>query len=79
MELLDAGVRIVARFHSHCPQTARMYYHPPSEAHDHHENHPHGGVSGGNGVGYVSGRAGQVGFKEWTGVDTTDVILYFGV
>lgn len=30
MELLDAGVRIVARFHSHCPQTARLYYHPPS-------------------------------------------------
>lgn len=30
MELLDAGVRIAARFHSHCPQTARLYYHPPS-------------------------------------------------
>nr|AFZ45982.1 hypothetical protein [Salicornia brachiata] len=28
-ELIDAGVRIAARFHSHCPQTARMYYHPP--------------------------------------------------
>lgn len=28
-ELLDAGVRIAARFHSHCPQTARLYYHPP--------------------------------------------------
>lgn len=31
LELLDTGVRIVARFHSHCPQTARMYYHPPSK------------------------------------------------
>lgn len=30
VELLDAGVRIAARFHSHCPQTARLYYHPPS-------------------------------------------------
>ncbi|KAJ3700002.1 hypothetical protein LUZ61_003707 [Rhynchospora tenuis] len=29
MELLDMGARIVARFHSHCPQTARMYYKPP--------------------------------------------------
>uniref|UniRef100_A0A0D3GN46 Uncharacterized protein n=1 Tax=Oryza barthii TaxID=65489 RepID=A0A0D3GN46_9ORYZ len=29
VELLDMGVRIAARFHSHCPQTARMYYHPP--------------------------------------------------
>ncbi|KAB2013094.1 hypothetical protein ES319_D09G133900v1 [Gossypium barbadense] len=28
-ELLGAGVRIAARFHSHCPQTARLYYHPP--------------------------------------------------
>nr|DAD22360.1 TPA_asm: hypothetical protein HUJ06_023823 [Nelumbo nucifera] len=28
-EMLDTGVRIVARFHSHCPQTARMYYKPP--------------------------------------------------
>ncbi|KAD4584693.1 hypothetical protein E3N88_22294 [Mikania micrantha] len=30
VEMLDLGVRMVARFHSHCPQTARMYYHPPS-------------------------------------------------
>ncbi|PON86913.1 hypothetical protein TorRG33x02_172970 [Trema orientale] len=30
VELLDVGVRIAARFHSHCPQTGRMYYHPPS-------------------------------------------------
>nr|DAD41185.1 TPA_asm: hypothetical protein HUJ06_015508 [Nelumbo nucifera] len=29
VEMLDTGVRIVARFHSHCPQTARMYYKPP--------------------------------------------------
>lgn len=30
MEIIDVGVRLVARFHSHCPQTARLYYHPPS-------------------------------------------------
>ncbi|WOH06481.1 hypothetical protein DCAR_0625909 [Daucus carota subsp. sativus] len=30
VEILDVGVRLVARFHSHCPQTARLYYHPPS-------------------------------------------------
>ncbi|CAN6322707.1 unnamed protein product [Urochloa humidicola] len=29
VEMLDMGVRIAARFHSHCPQTARMYYKPP--------------------------------------------------
>ncbi|KAJ6895818.1 hypothetical protein NC651_022144 [Populus alba x Populus x berolinensis] len=33
--------RIAARFHSHCPQTARVYYHPPPHADDHHNNHPH--------------------------------------
>ncbi|MFS7916940.1 hypothetical protein Hanom_Chr03g00183231 [Helianthus anomalus] len=32
MEMLDLGVRMMARFHSHCPQTARMYYHPPSNS-----------------------------------------------
>ncbi|KAL0339661.1 UNVERIFIED_CONTAM: hypothetical protein Scaly_0641800 [Sesamum calycinum] len=40
VEMLDVGVRIAARFHSLCPQTARRYYHPPS-ATDHH--HEHGG------------------------------------
>lgn len=30
VELLDAGVRIAARFHANCPQTGRKYYHPPS-------------------------------------------------
>ncbi|XP_047088548.1 uncharacterized protein LOC124700467 [Lolium rigidum] len=29
VEMLDMGVRIAARFHSHCLQTARMYYMPP--------------------------------------------------
>lgn len=32
MEILEA-FRIVCRVHSHCPQTARMYYHPPGENH----------------------------------------------
>lgn len=29
VEMLDMGVRVAARFHSHCPHTARMYYKPP--------------------------------------------------
>ncbi|KAA3456316.1 hypothetical protein EPI10_019250 [Gossypium australe] len=35
LEVKRERVRIAARFHSHCPQTARLYYHPPpnSEAH----------------------------------------------
>ncbi|KAL7582657.1 hypothetical protein Lser_V15G42561 [Lactuca serriola] len=34
VEILDLGVRMAARFHSHCPQTARLYYHPPSNSVD---------------------------------------------
>jgi hypothetical protein len=34
VEMLDMGVRIAARFHSHCPQTARMYYKPPRTSSD---------------------------------------------
>ena len=41
VEILDLGVRIAARFHSHCPQTARVYYHPPSAAHEDHRHHYH--------------------------------------
>lgn len=44
VEMLDVGVRIAARFHSHCPQTAQMYYHPPPPAGQHqqllHHNSP---------------------------------------
>ncbi|KAL0756344.1 hypothetical protein Bca101_094012 [Brassica carinata] len=50
-EMLDLGVRIVARFHSHCPQTARLYYHPPSDGHHHRgvTDLIGGGVTGGSG------------------------------
>ncbi|XP_039022247.1 histone H2A-like [Hibiscus syriacus] len=34
--LLNAWIRIAARFHSHCPQTARLYYHPPPHSDDRH-------------------------------------------
>lgn len=41
--LLDAGVRMVARFNSHCPHTSRMYYHPPAKhEHTHHHHHRDG-------------------------------------
>ena len=52
-EMLDAGVRIAARFHSHCPQTARLYYHPPSDSHHQH------GVADLIGGGGVLGGPGQ--------------------
>ena len=38
VELLDMGVRIAARFHSHCPHTARMYYHPPAGHEDQNQH-----------------------------------------
>lgn len=37
-ELLDLSIRIASRFQSHCPQTARMYYHPPSSRHYRHDD-----------------------------------------
>ena len=71
-ELLDAGVRIVARFHSHCPQTARMYYHPPSNSdHDHVHHHPHGGLASSAGLGGSS--CGSKGVKD---AHEDQIILY---
>ncbi|PON74246.1 hypothetical protein PanWU01x14_050780 [Parasponia andersonii] len=60
VEILDQGVRIAARFHSHCPQTSRMYYHPPINAEDNHHNHH------GNGHLFFSG-AGVTGFGSGDG------------
>ncbi|GJY69442.1 hypothetical protein Tco_0472424 [Tanacetum coccineum] len=71
-EILDA-FRIVCRFHSHCPQTARMYYHPPAE------NHSHGGdakgVNGGGGDGHGGG--GGDGDDGVAVISTFDVISVF--
>ncbi|KAM1432207.1 hypothetical protein FF1_014343 [Malus domestica] len=41
VELLDTGVRIAARFHSHCPQTGRLYYHPPCSSSTSGQEHRH--------------------------------------
>lgn len=74
-EILDLGVRIVARFHSHCPQTARMYYHPPGD--HHHDHHFYGGDSGSNSSGGdISGLVGIFGSKALVGFDTTDLNIY---
>ncbi|OIT07905.1 hypothetical protein A4A49_33762 [Nicotiana attenuata] len=87
VELLDAATRIVARFNSHCPQTSRMYYHPPSNCkheEDHHSDfhslqffgghHHHNHQIGVSGSEDVSGvRFGAVVSK--TGIDSTELIL----
>ncbi|KAL3348465.1 hypothetical protein AABB24_021897, partial [Solanum stoloniferum] len=83
VELLDTGVRMVARFNSHCPQTSRMYYHPPArhDEHHHHNLQISGsdggknyqiGVSGGEKVSGV--RFGSVVPKM--GTDSNDFILF---
>ncbi|KAK9283869.1 hypothetical protein L1049_012124 [Liquidambar formosana] len=78
VEILDAGVRIAARFHSHCPHTARMYYHPPANSDDnnHNHHHPHGGATGGVEANGVSTRVGSCGAKAVWGVDSTEIILH---
>ncbi|KAL6565644.1 hypothetical protein OROHE_004699 [Orobanche hederae] len=79
LELLDAGVRIVCRFHSHCPQTARLYYHPPAGHEDavhHHEQQQDGGGCGGRTTREAAAAAGAFGSKGAARIDTTDFILY---
>ncbi|XP_028795723.1 uncharacterized protein LOC114751233 [Neltuma alba] len=86
VEMLDQGVRIVARFHSNCPQTGRKYYHPPSVSadagsdsdsdHHHasfHHNHHHAGFHLASSVQmlYCGHKAAAA-----VGSETVDVILY---
>ncbi|KAK4710905.1 hypothetical protein R3W88_005418 [Solanum pinnatisectum] len=83
VKLLDTGVRMVFRFNSHCPQTSRLYYHPPRR-HDegrHHNLQFFGGDGGKNHqIGIFGGenvfgvRFG--GFVAKIGTDSTDFILY---
>ncbi|KAF5182116.1 hypothetical protein FRX31_028297 [Thalictrum thalictroides] len=72
MEMLDMGVRIVARSYSHCPQTARMYYHPPSNAQDQRNQFLNQIL--------ISGNNGSSS-KAMEGVDdnTKDILLYSAV
>ncbi|KAJ4812961.1 hypothetical protein LUZ62_025527 [Rhynchospora pubera] len=66
MELLDMGVRIAARFHSHCPQTARMYYKPPSTSSQ--------DVS--SGVSNEEDRNHQYGMPSRVGAVPSEIVLY---
>ena len=79
VEILDAGVRIVARFHSHCPQTSRMYYHPPANSDNHNHHNPHFffyGVGGGDG-GAEDVKVMKCGPKAiGAGADNQEFILY---
>ena len=77
VEILDLGVRLAARFHSHCPHTARLYYHPPSNAADAYQNH-RDGLSGGNGSHAPAQESSQMAsfcVKSSMAFDTTALIL----
>jgi hypothetical protein len=68
VELLDMGVRIAARFHSHCPQTARLYYHPPAGAPS------AAGAAGGDGRKGESAAAAAAALKRQ--FEPAEIILY---
>ncbi|KAL0429235.1 UNVERIFIED_CONTAM: hypothetical protein Sradi_0549500 [Sesamum radiatum] len=69
-ELLDLSLRIFSRFHSHCPQTARMYYHPPAPHKDSSHHHDVNSATTEPAAAVMRGRFGVAWF------DTTDFILY---
>nr|GEU55785.1 ATP-dependent zinc metalloprotease FTSH, chloroplastic-like [Tanacetum cinerariifolium] len=73
LEVLVGSLQpVLKKFHSHCPQTARMYYHPPAD------NHSHGGdakgVNGGGGGGHGGRGVGDDGVAV---ISTFDVISVF--
>lgn len=70
VELLDMGVRIAARFHSHCPQTARLYYHPPCSSSS------AGGVPSGRDGGQGAAAAMMMKKQQQASVDAAEIILY---
>ncbi|KAI7990210.1 hypothetical protein LOK49_LG12G02797 [Camellia lanceoleosa] len=76
MEIL----RVAARFHSHCPHTARLYYHPPSNsANDHHDDdhHAHNGESERHSrIQEMMTQMPSFGVKATMGFDTTAFIVY---
>ncbi|MCL7043684.1 hypothetical protein MKW94_005226 [Papaver nudicaule] len=82
VEMLDMGVRIAARFPSHCPHTARMYYHPPNHA-DLQQQHKEASImaAAGGAIATSSNNSdGGCGIKAFNGgVDTTEFIILHSV
>ncbi|GMI77961.1 hypothetical protein HRI_001465400 [Hibiscus trionum] len=85
--LLDAWIRVAARFHSHCPQTGRLYYHPPPNSDGHHHlDHGSADASGslsdqkGQGQGQIQdpvpNPTATLGAKTSMGLDSTHFIFY---
>ncbi|KAI3951946.1 hypothetical protein MKW92_025045 [Papaver armeniacum] len=86
VEMLDLGVRIAARFHSHCPHTARMYYHPPNHHVDLQQHQKEAiaeassSIMAGAGGATTSNSSTGCGVKAFAGgVDTTEFIILHSV
>ena len=73
--LLDAGVRIMARFQSHCPQTARMYYKPPASNGNSNKNDKN--CNGGNGTDLDVKRTDTFDITLEGGVDAQAILSVF--
>ncbi|KAJ7949211.1 Pituitary adenylate cyclase-activating polypeptide type I receptor like [Quillaja saponaria] len=76
VELLDQGVRIAARFHSHCSQTGRMWYHPPPANSENHLDYDNSLVGAAGSGGDVNTQMRYCGSKAVGGFDIKDFILY---
>ncbi|RWR93765.1 hypothetical protein CKAN_02303800 [Cinnamomum micranthum f. kanehirae] len=75
VELLDAGLRIVARFQSHCPQTARMYYKPPASNGNSNKNDKN--CDGGNRTGLDVTQRESSDITVEVGVETQAILSVF--
>ncbi|KAF7080581.1 hypothetical protein CFC21_084634 [Triticum aestivum] len=90
VELLDMGVRIAARFHSHCPQTARMYYKPPQSTSSSSSGAAEAATTDRRAAGFDGGEDVAAGFRPFAasgalgagvvqprfGFDTAQVVIY---
>ncbi|CAN6567273.1 hypothetical protein EV1_039312 [Malus domestica] len=83
VEILDQGVRIVARSYSHCPQTSRMYYHPPPPSHEDHQHGHHnfhsGGATSSGGGDVVMAQMRFSGAKAAVAGSDTNEFIFFSV
>lgn len=67
-QLMGFLLRIALRFHSHCPQTTRLYYHRPSKHHDDHHGSDHTMVQDPNRM--------EIAVKA---IDTCDHLIFYSV
>ncbi|KAJ4711591.1 Pituitary adenylate cyclase-activating polypeptide type I receptor like [Melia azedarach] len=76
-EILDV-FRIAARIHSHCPHTARLYYHPPANHDEDYHHQDEGAVDSAASRDLSNRMVGFSGAKAALklGMDAKDFILF---